>query len=160
MKKTKASPSGFSYRNYFREINVLNDLQMKPQEKRWLAKPPRQPQPTEVVLYLGCNVLRAAHLVQTVTDIFDLLGTEYVAVGGAAYCCGVVYHGNKDYDSAEKFGSSTISHFEQFKPQRVLMWCPSCIYYYDQIMAMQTPFKIRHVSEFLAENLGRLTFTV
>jgi len=45
-----------------------------------------------VVLYLGCNVLRTSHLVQTVIAVFDLLGIDYVAVGGPTYCCGIVHH--------------------------------------------------------------------
>ena len=33
------------------------------------------------------------------------------------------------------------------------MWCPSCIYYYDDMMQMRDVLSLGHVTEFLLENL-------
>src|SRR6266702_1842242 len=53
-----------------------------PGERRWRLPPPaRAPEPHRIVLYLGCNVLRTSHMIQTITAIFDRLGLDYVAVG-------------------------------------------------------------------------------
>ena len=39
------------------------------------------------------------------------------------------------------------------------MWCPSCIYFYDEVQQFQMPFPFRQTAEFLLEQLPRLTFT-
>src|SRR5262249_46774980 len=63
---------GYDYKRYFAEITTLHDLTTRPEERTWrLAAPPRDAEPHAVVLYLGCNVLRTAHLVQTVTPLLD-----------------------------------------------------------------------------------------
>ena len=75
------------YGRYFGEIALTHDLTSVPGERRWRLTPPaREPEPHRIVLYLGCNVLRTAHMIQTITAIFDRLGLDYVAVGGATYC--------------------------------------------------------------------------
>ena len=39
------------------------------------------------------------------------------------------------------------------------MWCPSCIYFYDEVQQPTLPFPFRQAAEFLVEQLPRLTFT-
>ena len=77
----------FDYGKYFGEIKLTHDLLTKKEERSWLLKPPRDGERHDVILYLGCNVLRTSHMVQTATAVFDRLGIDYVAAGGAAYCC-------------------------------------------------------------------------
>ncbi len=75
----KTSP----YKQYFQEINVLHGLQSPPEERDWLLGIPKgEVEPVDTLLYLGCNVLRTSHLINTVTDVFKLLGEEFVTVGG------------------------------------------------------------------------------
>ena len=69
----------FDYGNYFGEITLAHDLLTTPEERSWLLKPPRDGERHDVVLYLGCNVLRTSHMVQTATAVFDRLGIDYVA---------------------------------------------------------------------------------
>lgn len=151
--------SDFDYSAYFREMRVLHDLTTLPQDKKWRAVPPTKSEPHQVVLYLGCNVLGTAHMIRTVTDILDLLGVDYVAVGGSAYCCGIVHHRHGDTEISQTIARNTVRYFERFEPERVLMWCPSCIFYYDEIFQVPGSFQTQHVSEFLAEHLGELRFT-
>ncbi|MFN3974930.1 MAG: heterodisulfide reductase-related iron-sulfur binding cluster [Dehalococcoidia bacterium] len=151
--------SGFNYAAYFREIRLLHDLTTPTQDRRWRAGPPTQDEPHDIVLYLGCNVLRTSHMVRTVTALLDLLGVDYVAVGGPSYCCGIVHHRNGDTDIANTLGLHAIRSFQRFHPQRLVMWCPSCIFYYDEIFQMPLPFPVQHVAEFLVEHLGELRFT-
>ena len=147
------------YSKYYREIDVLHGLQSVPQERDWLLSTPKDSvKPTQVVLYLGCNVLRTTHLVRTVTDIFKLLGVDFVAVGGGAYCCGIQHYNNGDTKAALSVAETTASNFQKFQPERVVMWCPSCIYFYDDIMQMHESFSFQHVTEFLVENLDKLDF--
>ena len=111
------------------------------------------------MLYLGCNVLRTSHMIRTVTAIFDRLGLDYVAVGGPTYCCGIVHHRNGDTDASEGMNRRTVELFERYQPDEVVMWCPSCIYFYDEVKQRKLPFPTRHAAEFLAAKLPEITFT-
>ena len=85
----------YDYKKHFGEITLTQDLTTLPEERTWrLAAPERDAEPHQIVLYLGCNVLRTSHMIRTVTAIFDRLGLDYVAVGGPTYCCGIVHHRN------------------------------------------------------------------
>ena len=72
------------YRNYYREIDVLHGLQSTPEERDWLllTTPKDDIKQSDIVLYLGCNVMRTTHLVRTVMDVFKLLDVKFAAVGG------------------------------------------------------------------------------
>ncbi|MEE8442546.1 MAG: heterodisulfide reductase-related iron-sulfur binding cluster [Dehalococcoidia bacterium] len=150
--------SDFDYAGYFREMRLTHDLMTLPQDKTWRAVPPTEPEPHSVVLYLGCNVLRTSHMIRNVTDILDRLGVDYVAVGGPAFCCGIVHHRNEDTELSQVIARNTVRYFERFNPERVVMWCPSCIVYYDEIFQVPASFQTQHVTEFLAEHVGDLEF--
>ena len=147
------------YRNYYREIDVLHGLQSTPEERDWLLTTPKDSvKQSDIVLYLGCNVLRTTHLVRTVMDVFKLLGVDFAAVGGASYCCGIQHYQRGDQASARSVAATTVDNFRKFEPEQVVMWCPSCIYFYDDIMDMRPEFTFQHVTEFLVQHLDRLEF--
>jgi hypothetical protein len=54
---------------------------------------------------------------------------------------------------------STVRLFERFSPLEIVMWCPSCIYFYDEVQQLKMPFPFRQTAEFLVEQLPKLTFT-
>ena len=39
------------------------------------------------------------------------------------------------------------------------MWCPSCMFFYDEIQKFDWPFPVRHTTEFLADRLPSIEFT-
>lgn len=143
---------------FFREIRLFNQLLTPPGEQRWVLRPPKQPEPRQVVLYLGCNVLRTNHLVRTVCDVLDLLGVDYVAVGGGAYCCGIGYRRAGESSAADTMAQNTLRYFAAFQPERVVMWCPTCIYVYDELLQADVPYRVQHATEFLVEHLDRFAF--
>jgi Fe-S oxidoreductase len=98
-------------------------------------------------------------MIRTVTALFDHLGLDYVAVGGVTYCCGIVHHRNGDTAAGEGMSHHTIELFKRYRPDDVVMWCPSCIHFYDDILQQRLPFRVRHTTEFLADQLPRLAFT-
>jgi len=150
----------YDYKRYFGEIRTLHDLTTRPEERSWrLTAPPRDAERRAIVLYLGCNVLRTSHLIQTVTAVFDRLGLDYVAVGGPTYCCGIQHHQQGDVDAGSAMGRRTIELFQRYQPEEVVMWCPSCIYYYDEVRHFAFPFRVRHTTEFLVSQLERIAFT-
>jgi len=150
----------YDYRGHFGEITLTHDLTALPGERTWrLAPPGRDEGHHRFVLYLGCNVLRTSHMIQTVTAIFDRLGLDYVALGGPTYCCGIVHHQHGDTAAAGGMSRRTIELFKRFDPEEVVMWCPSCIYFYDEVQRIEMPFRFRHAAEFLVERLPELTFS-
>ncbi len=161
---TQEKPGPGFYRNYFREIDVVHGLLTKPEDRDWLlSTPPDDVKQTDVVLYLGCNVLRTTHMIRTVQDIFKLMGVNFASVGGKTYCCGIQHFQRGDEDSGRAVAATTAANFQKFNPEQVVMWCPSCIYFYDDIMDMrgaqkEKSFDFNHVAEFLVDNLDKLDF--
>jgi len=150
----------YDYGRHFGEIRLTHDLTTMPEERTWrLDAPNRNEDPHDIVLYLGCNVLRNSHMIRTVTAIFDRLGLDYVAVGGPTYCCGIVHHQQGDTAAARGMNRRTVELFQRYRPAEVVMWCPSCIYFYDDIQKFEWPFPVRHVTEFLVTRLPELEFT-
>jgi len=148
----------FDYKQYFGDILVAQNLLTRPEERTWrTAAPERDAEHHDIVLYLGCNVLRTSHMIQTVTAIFDRLGLDYIAVGGPTYCCGIVHHQNGDTAASTGMNRRTLEHFQRYTPREVVMWCPSCIYFYDEVQQLELPFPVSHTAEFLARRLGELT---
>jgi heterodisulfide reductase subunit D len=149
----------FDYGKYFGEIKLTQDLLTKKEDRSWLLTPPRDGERHDVVLYLGCNVLRTSHLVQTATAVFDRLGLDYVAAGGPTYCCGIQHHRRGQTTSGERYANHTIELLQKMATREVVMWCPSCIQFYDEVLQADLPFPKRHTTEFLVERLERGEFS-
>jgi heterodisulfide reductase subunit D len=150
----------FDYKRYFDEIAVIRDLTNMPEEVKWrTAAPAPDGERHQIVLYLGCNVFRTSHMIQTVIAIFDRLGLDYVAVGGPTYCCGIVHHQQGDTAAAGGMADHTIKLFERYEPEQVVVWCPSCIYFYDEVRRARLPFKVSHAAEFLVSKLPEIRLT-
>ncbi len=150
----------YDFKRYFGEIDVLRDITTMPGEANWrTAPPPREGEHHQIVLYLGCNVFRTSHMIRTITAIFDRLGLDYVAVGGPTYCCGIVHHQQGHTVAAGGMADNTIKLFERYRPEEVVMWCPSCIYFYDEVRHAKLPFKVSHAAEFLVSKLPEIPLT-
>jgi heterodisulfide reductase subunit D len=150
----------FSFAKYFGEINTLADLQFMPGEKRYIDRPSAAPEPKDLLLYLGCNVLRTAHLAKTVIRVLKTMGFDFNTAGGPAHCCGIVHHQQNDPDGARNFAANSMRQFTKYGAKKVLMWCPSCREHYDEVVTKEqsVPFPYEHVTAFLARHLGRIPF--
>src|SRR5713226_10606762 len=138
----------YDYKRYFSEIDVLRDITTMPREAKWrTAAPPREGERHQIVLYLGCNVFRTSHMIRTITAIFDRLGLNYISVGGPTYCCGTVHYQQGDAAAAGGMADNTIKLFERYQPEEVVMWCPSCIYFYDEVRHATLPYKVSHAAD-------------
>jgi heterodisulfide reductase subunit D len=150
----------YDYKRYFDEIAVTRDLTNMPNEAKWRTTAPASAgERHRIVLYLGCNVFRTSHMIHTITAIFDRLGLDYIAVGGPTYCCGIVHHQQGDTAAAGGMADHTIKLFERYAPEEVVMWCPSCIYFYDEVRQARLPFRVSHAAEFLVDRLPEIGFT-
>lgn len=154
------SPSPFPFARYFGEITVLAALQYRDGPRPFHDRPPRDPAPSDLLLYLGCNILRTAHLATTVVAVLRAMGFAFEAVGGPAYCCGVIHWLNGAPESARRYAGNSLRHFAAFRPTHVLMWCPSCNEHYDDVVTREhaVPFSYEHVTAFIARHLDRVRF--
>jgi hypothetical protein len=71
----------FSFAKYFSEIKMLADLQFMPGDKPYLERPSAAPERKGLLLYLGCNVLRTAHLAKTVIAVLKAMGFDFNTAG-------------------------------------------------------------------------------
>jgi len=152
--------SNFPFASYFGDINVLADLQFMPGEKPYIDRPSAPVEPKELLLYLGCNVLRTAHLAKTVIDVLRQMGFDFNAAGGPAHCCGIIHHINGEPAQAQTIAANSMRHFARYGAQHVLMWCPSCHEQYDEVITQQqnVAFGYEHVTSFIARHLDRIPF--
>lgn len=150
----------FSFAKYFGDINLLADLQFMPGEKPFIDRPSAGYEPKELLLYLGCNVLRTAHLARTVILVLKAMGFDFNAAGGPAHCCGIVHHNQGDAAGSRRFATSSMRHFASYGAKHVLMWCPSCNEHYDEVVApgQGVPFPYEHVTAFIARHLDLIRF--
>lgn len=150
----------FSYADYFGQISLLGDLLLDGRERPWLTAIPEDPERKQFVVWLGCNVLRTVHIVETLNDILQHIGVDYVMLGGPANCCGVQHARRGDAATGRKLAWNTFDKFDAFQPERLLFWCPSCDHRLNTMGddLSELAAQRQHVTEFFVEHLDRFTF--
>lgn len=153
--------TSFPFAEYFGEINALADLQFAAGERPYIDRPTAAVQQKELLLYLGCNILRTAHLAKTVIDVLKAMGFDFNAAGGPAHCCGIVHFQNDAKDRARSIAANSMRHFAKYGAKQVLMWCPSCNEHYDEVVTKEqdVAFPYEHVTALIARHLDRIKFT-
>ncbi|HYE92467.1 MAG TPA: (Fe-S)-binding protein [Terriglobales bacterium] len=145
-------------------VKVLSRLQLPP---ALLARITRSAHASEgkpdVVLYLGCNVMRTPHIALLCMDVLDRIGARYAVFGGPANCCGVLQFRAGDTATGAKVGSNTVAGFAATGAARVLTWCPTCTIQLGEIVTPtlassndEPAFALAHVIPYIAERLDVL----
>jgi len=116
------------------------------------------PPDADVLMYLGCNVLKTPHIALLCLDVLDRIGTRYAVLGGPANCCGVIQFRAGDTRGAGRVGGSTVAGFTATGIPRVLTWCPTCNIQLGEILMPSTSpgFALEHVVPYIADRLDRL----
>ena len=113
----------------------------------------------DVVLYLGCNILRTAHLAYEVVGVFQALGINFAAVAGPQFCCGAVNHRAGDGEGADRLSRATADTFSSYGQKQVVIWCPNCQLRYTEAVQHNIPrFSMIHITAFLAERTSQFSF--
>jgi len=148
------------YARYYGDLLVLADLLRDSEDRAWLTNVPEEAAEKELVLYLGCNILRTMHLAETVVDVMHYLGEDFATLGGPANCCGIGHSRRGETEAGDRLTGSTLRKLNAFAPQKIITWCPSCTFYLDKMiparLAGSAP--LEHFSAFLVERLDRLRF--
>jgi Fe-S oxidoreductase len=118
---------------------------------------PNGPTP-EVILYLGCNVMKTPHIALLCMDVLDRIGANYSVSGGPANCCGVIQFRAGDLKTAGRVGGNSLAGFAATGAAKVLTWCPTCNIQLGEILmpVIKPSFALEHVVPYIAERLDLL----
>ena len=147
-------------RKHIGEIRDFRRLLVPAGETPWLERHAAPSHPVDVFLYLGCNILRTAHLAYEVVGVFQALGMKFTAVGGPQNCCGVVHQRGGDPDGAVRMARSAVAQFESSGAKEAVIWCPTCLVRFGEAMekGILPRFPLTHATAFLAGKVDRLSF--
>jgi Fe-S oxidoreductase len=150
-----------SYAEHFGTIRTLGDLTRDPESRPWLTSVPKDAPHRKYVVWLGCNILRTAHLAETLDDILNYLKTDFATLGGPSNCCGIVHQVRGDTAVAQNMLRQTMKKFDAFTPEQMLNWCPSC----DSTLRTTSPDELTDtakrrisVTRFLASQIEGMRF--
>lgn len=149
----------FNYGAYYRRLQDSKALQIPKQRASWLEHFEEPERAYDIVLYLGCNILRTPDIAADVTWVFERLGVDFVATAGVQFCCGITWHRAHDDDLGRGVSKNSVERLSAYKPNTVVFWCPSCNVHYEDIVmdrdGREAPFAITHCTTFLAERAKR-----
>ena len=146
------------FRRMSRAIRLMAGMQLVPREYARVLAPPLA-RDVPVVFYLGCNALRTPHLLFNAMYVLDAIGVDYEVAGGPGVCCGIIHaKWEGQTRTAEQVTTFTLTRFGEFKPEKVLSWCPSCQLHLGETLAgfRRTSFDLDHVTTFFVEHRDRL----
>ncbi|MBL7175537.1 MAG: (Fe-S)-binding protein [Desulfobacteraceae bacterium] len=160
----KSLPGGLSFtlpqkKPYLPEI--LNSIQMKPSEARWLKEAPPTPEKKEVVVFLGCAALATPDKNFAFIDILEKMGIDFVALIGGKLCCGILNFFAGELKEADATARNLIKNIESYSPDKLIVTCPMC---YNQLKNvfphfLSFDFEVQLLPMFLSDNLDRIKFT-
>ena len=113
------------------------------------------------VFFPGCNVYFQPEKILNALDIMDAIGDDYVFLPGLDHCCGDNFLFAGDIDAGTQSGEELVAAIAAFRPEAVVLWCPTCHCRFDKGIApaMELPFKIMSFPQYLAANMGKLPLT-
>lgn len=148
--------SGFG--EFAMEVRALRSLTIRSDAVNWTEEYVRPERTVDLVLYLGCNILRTAHLAAEAVDLFQSLGFDVQAVAGPQFCCGVIHEREGNAETAIALARATRQKLTSYGASRVAMWCPTCYLRYEELEGKGAIDEMAMVSavQLLAQYLDRL----
>lgn len=167
-KSGKSDGAKPSLSEYFGNVRVLGELSRSNLDRPWLTSMPKEAPHHRYVVWLGCNIVRTAHLAETLDDVLKALGTDFVSLGGPSNCCGIMHEAQGDGMVGNNMLRQTMRKIDTFTPEQMLVWCPSCdnqIATRDQDTVTDTAKARKGVAGFLEQivpddRLGSVPMTV
>jgi Fe-S oxidoreductase len=141
--------------------SILSAMQVAPADVWWLDDVPESPERHEIVLFMGCNEMPFPSAMAAARDILTEMGLDFVSVGGGRnLCCGAVHMHTGEPDIANDMGRGLVESLERFKPDTIVLTCPTCAYVMEKTGANGRRGAPRyvHLAKFLAERVGAIQF--
>lgn len=147
--------SAFDYSFYYRRLQDLKKLQIPAGSVDWTERYAAPDRAYDVVLYLGCNILRTPDVAADVSAVFRALGVDFIALAGVQFCCGVTWDRQGDTPKGQNVSDSTVERLASYKPRLVVQWCPSCDVHFSDVVegrdAKTLPFEVSNAPAFLRD---------
>jgi heterodisulfide reductase subunit D len=141
-------------------VKVLSRLQLPADLLAGFTRAPEAASETapDIVMYLGCNVLKTPHIALLCLEVLARLGTRYKVFAGPAYCCGVIQYRAGDTKTSGRIGGNTVAGFAGTGAPQVLTWCPTCNIQLSEIVMPSTDasFNLEHVVAYIAARIELL----
>lgn len=141
--------------------NILNSIQMKPSDARWLSEAPTDPEKKEVVFFMGCGTLATPNKNFALIDILERIGVDFAALIGGKLCCGVPSILAGQLKEADFLSRNLIKNIEAYSPKKLVVTCPTCYNQFKNVISQikSFDFEVQFISTFLNDNLDKLKFT-
>lgn len=142
-------------------MRVLDSLQVKPEDRRWVTRVPQNPVPKEVVYFLGCFAHQTPHITYTSLDILKKMGIDYVALGGVDYCCGEMDLSVGNRQVSDKLAKNLVTAIEAFQPKTVVFLCGGCLNRFTRHLPLflDFSFEVKPLIQVYLENIDKIKFT-
>jgi Fe-S oxidoreductase len=143
----------FNYTAYYQRLQDIKKLQIPANAARWTEHYQPPDRSYEIVLYLGCNILRTPDVAADVVAVFEALGLDFIAVAGVQFCCGITWDRFGDVAKGQNVSDTTIQRLASYNPRLVIHWCPSCDVHFSDVVlgrdAKTLPFTVTSTPAFL-----------
>jgi Fe-S oxidoreductase len=166
--RTDLQRRGFSLDAIESLVNVLvenRNTAGKPIEKQldWLRRArlsfnPMEKEKAKIVYFVGCNTAyfaMAYSIAQSYAHILDMMGTDFVTLGGEEWCCGFPFLMAGAREKSRDFINHNIDKVKELGADTMLVNCPGCYRVwneeYRRIIPGEHGISVMHTSQFLAE---------
>jgi Fe-S oxidoreductase len=122
----KSNGDTVPYGEFFGNVRITGDLLTADAERPWVRTVPADAPHHRYVIWLGCQMLRTAHIAQALDAIMNHLTVDHVTLGGPSSCCGTIHQRRGDIAVGDAMTRRTVDKFDAFTPEQLLWWCPSC----------------------------------
>lgn len=143
----------FNYAAYYQRLQDIKKLQIPAGAVHWTEQYEPPDRSYEIVLYLGCNILRTPDIAADVVAVFETLGLDFIAVAGVQFCCGITWDRFGDVAKGQNVSDNTIHRLASYHPRLVIHWCPSCDVHFSDVVlgrdAKTLPFTVTSTPVFL-----------
>ena len=147
--------TAFDYTAYYQRLQDIKKLQIPAGAARWTERYERPERSYEIVLYLGCNILRTPDIAADVVAVFQALGLDFIAVAGVQFCCGITWDRFGDVAKGQNVSDNTIERLASYNSRVVVHWCPSCDVHFSDVVtgrdAKTLPFAVTNAPAFLRD---------
>lgn len=145
----------FDYTAYYRRLQEIKKLQIPADAVCWTERYTPPERAYEIVLYLGCNILRTPDIAADVVAVFTALGLDFIAVAGVQFCCGITWDRFGDTAKGQNVSTNTIERLASYNPRIVVHWCPSCDVHFSDVVTgrdeQALPFTVTNAPAFLSD---------
>jgi heterodisulfide reductase subunit D len=146
--------SKIDYSAYYRRLQDLKKLQIPAGSVSWTEQYRPPDRAHEIVLYLGCNILRTPDVAADVVAVFRALNLDFIAVAGVQFCCGITWDRSGDVAKGQSVTDLTIKRLASYGAKVIVHWCPSCDIHFSDVVtdrdAKVLPFEVTNAPTFLA----------